>query len=324
MSAAPAPSIPSFAPQQKDVYRARAYLHLRLGLPNELVLDILDKARYWVERTRESNEYEVLHDEEFSTNFSAALPYLGVHVDSSTTASRETRHLRELEFLIVSHDQGWTTEDTTGTYKTSSWFEVSIIRPPANLDVEARDDIADTFENYRGPQTSNIHAALKSFLGGTGAKLIPCPSPVLEPQRTHCEEMRSFRYAEEETAGTTLPLGVEGSHAWYLQSNEVARATSTFEGEYIRRYRVVWGCKANPTWVGDEGTGSGDGFIDTLQHGDWICVWARAKVGLSILEELSTMTDAPIETRMGEPYSWRSRHLTLHHLALPATLNHLT
>jgi hypothetical protein len=292
-----APTVPPFVPEQQDVYRARAYLHYRLGLPNELVLDILDKARYWVERTRASSQYEVLHDEEFSTNFSAALPYLGVQLDIRTTASRETRHLREIEFLIVSHDQGWTTEDTTGTYKTSSWFDVSIIRPSADRDSEAMyeigEEIADTFRNFRGPQTSNIHAALESFLGETGAELVPRPSPVPEPQRMHCDELRHFRFLEgEEKTGTTLPPGVEGSHAWYLQSNEVARATSTFEGEYIRRYRVVWGCKANPIWVGNEGSGSGECFVDTLQYGDWICVWARAKVCWSILGDIFTTTKA--------------------------------
>ena len=291
------PPISPFEPRQTDVYRARSYLHHRLGLPNELVLDILDKAKYWVARKRESNDHEVLLDGEFSTNFSAALPYLGVHVDGSTTASGETRKVREIEFMIVSHDQGWTTEDTIGTYKTSSWFEVSIIRPPANLDTEERDhigdDIADTFDLYRGPQTSNIHAALDSFLGDTGAELVPRHSLVPEPQRMHCDEMQYFRFLEdEEASGTTLPRGVEGSHAWYLQSNEVARGTSTFDSEYIRRYRVVWGCKANPTWVGNEGTGSGEGFIDSLQHGDWICVWARAKVNSPIVERVSTLTKA--------------------------------
>jgi hypothetical protein len=73
-------------------------------------------------------------------------------------------------------------------------------------------------------------------------------------------------------------MGIEGQHAWYLQGNEVARAVSVFEGDYIRRYRVVWGCKDNPTWEGNEGAGRGENFIDSLQDGDWICVWARAKV----------------------------------------------
>lgn len=71
---------------------------------------------------------------------------------------------------------------------------------------------------------------------------------------------------------------VEGEHAWYLQSNQVARGVSVFEGEMIRRYRVVWGCKANPVWAGNEGAGSGAEFLDTLKQTDWICVWARAKV----------------------------------------------
>jgi hypothetical protein len=285
-----ASSITPFAPKRQDVYRTRAYLHHRLGLPNELVLDILDKARYWVELIYQNERHEVLLDQEFSPGFSAALPFLGVPINSNiTTASRETGKLREIEFLIVSHDQGWTTEDTHGTYKTSSWFEVSIVRPSADpllntqMQNTIQDGIAEIFDVYRGPQTSNILAGFESFFKGFDAELVPRPSPVPEPQRMHCEEMRNFRFLEdEEKTGTTLPTGVEGGHAWYLQSNEVARTTSTFEGEYIRRYRVVWGCKANPTWVGNEGTGSGEDFIDSLQHRDWICVWARAKVCWSI------------------------------------------
>ena len=71
----------------------------------------------------------------------------------------------------------------------------------------------------------------------------------------------------------------DGDDAWYLQGNEVARATSVFDGEMIRRYHVVWGRKAHPAWVGNEGAGNGHGFIDSLKPRDWICVWARAKVG---------------------------------------------
>ena len=118
-----------FAPRRRDVHRTRALLHYRLGLPNELVLDILDKARYWVEVKHVNDQTSVLLDEEFSDDFSAALPMLRIVIDRPEIAHRETSTLREIEFLIVSHDQGWTTEDTIGTFNTSSWFEVSIVRP---------------------------------------------------------------------------------------------------------------------------------------------------------------------------------------------------
>lgn len=69
---------------------------------------------------------------------------------------------------------------------------------------------------------------------------------------------------------------------WYIQGNEVARSASTFDGDMIPRDRVVWGSKSTPRWVGNEGTGSGEGFVDSIKEGDWIVVWARAKVSTII------------------------------------------
>ncbi|KAG9195938.1 hypothetical protein G6011_01059 [Alternaria panax] len=269
-----------FVPRRRDVHRTRALLYYRLGLPNELVLDILDKARYWVQVVHENDQTEVLLDEEFSHEFSAAQPLLRIVIDRPAVARRETPKLREMEFLIVSHDQGWTTENTIGTYMTSSWFEVSIVRPlslPDGRDPQLvaleNDMVADSFDEHEYPQ-SNIHTVIDDMCGNLGFRNAPRPAPTTEPQRLHCDEMHAMTFLHNDPS---RPMGVEGQHAWYLQGNEVARAISVFEGDYIRRYRVVWGCKDNPTWEGNEGAGRGEDFIDSLQHGDWICVWARAK-----------------------------------------------
>ncbi|EOA89320.1 hypothetical protein ACJQWK_09232 [Exserohilum turcicum] len=265
-----------FIPSRRDVLRTRALLHYRLGLPNELVLDILDKAHYWVERIREFTRHEVLLDDEFSLNYSAACPCLGIYFDSPPTRSREKTKLREMEFLIVSHDQGWTTEDTAGTFKTSSWFEVSILRSTRELKRIEKNLLAHQLDvgHFDGdvPVKSNIHKVLNDSFHEYNLKAVPRPSSETEPQRMHCREMQSTLLSDDGT-----PLGIEGEHAWYLQGNEVGRASSVFDGEFIRRYRVVWGCKDNPAWEGNEGAGRGEGFIDTLKDGDWICIWARAK-----------------------------------------------
>ena len=40
-------------------------------------------------------------------------------------------------------------------------------------------------------------------------------------------------------------------------------------------YNVVW---AQEHWVGNEGSGKGEGFLEALKEGDRILVWARAKI----------------------------------------------
>jgi hypothetical protein len=112
-----------------------------------------------------------------------------------------------------------------------------------------------------------------------GLQLQPRLPLDVEPQRLHCSEMINVTASEEELSKWPYCKSTkEGEFAWYLQGNEVARGKSIFDGEMVRRYNVVWGSKTNARWVGNEGSGSGDGFVDTLQEGDWIVVWARAKV----------------------------------------------
>ncbi|KAF1942101.1 hypothetical protein EJ02DRAFT_466085 [Clathrospora elynae] len=270
-------SMAQFSAARADIYHAHALLHYRLGLPNELVLDILEKARYWIEETREISHYEALLDTEFSPNFSTAFPYMGARAIPVTHPRHGTLKIREIEFTIVSHDQGWTTEATKGTHQTSSWFEVSILRPKKDYDVEEQDNIANAFTGKLEAR-SNIYASLDENLLANDLQFVSRPSANLEPQRKHCQEMQTLRFLEDEDMATDWPpTGIEGEDTWYLQGNEVARGKSIFEGELVRRYRIVWGCKENPTWVGNEGTGRGEQFVDSLRYGDWICVWARAK-----------------------------------------------
>lgn len=70
----------------------------------------------------------------------------------------------------------------------------------------------------------------------------------------------------------------EGKNSWWLQGNLVAKSTSVFEGEMVKRYRVVWGSSSNPRFEGNVGAGKGEGFVDSLRKGDIIAIWARVKV----------------------------------------------
>lgn len=113
-------------------------------------------------------------------------------------------------------------------------------------------------------------------------QLVPRPSSSQEQQRLHCPEMIYATGSKfDSPAGREVKAAREGEHAWYLQGNEVGRGTSLFDGEMIRRYTIVWSSDSNPRWVGNDGSGQGIKFVDTLREGDCILVWARAKVSFN-------------------------------------------
>jgi len=258
-----------FTPTLQDIESALSILAL-FHLPNELALCILDQAHYWMEVELSSREHIVLVDESWSLDYSAAYPYL--YVPAYPWPYERYLKAREITFTIVSHDQGWTTEDTQGTYQTSSWFEVSVIRPNG-VSSARRHRLQPGLRrlremNVRGETVDGIYTASNIIHSSGMVELVRRPSSVMEPQRTHCTEMMNV-----------ASQGVkEGEHAWYLQGNEVAREKSVFEGEMVKRYTVTWGGKHDPAQTPIMGAGSGDGFIDSLERDDFICIWARAKV----------------------------------------------
>tara|TARA_R110002003_G_scaffold33_3_gene2071 strand:- start:9167 stop:9475 length:309 start_codon:yes stop_codon:yes gene_type:complete len=91
----------TWLPSRNCVYRVRTILAAR-KLPNELILAILDYARYWVEQQRYCTDLMVLMDEAFSLNYSAAYPYFAVQILRSMSES-EAPKIKEIEFLLVSH-----------------------------------------------------------------------------------------------------------------------------------------------------------------------------------------------------------------------------
>lgn len=255
----------SFTPTFNDLESVVAIL-ATFKLPSELALLILDYAHYWKEVRRESTVPSVLVDEDWSLEYSAAYPYLCVPVPVDADRQNKPLKIREIAFTIVSHDQGWTTEPTKGTYATSSWFEVSILRSK-EARFRARGSLSQRRLNARRETADSITAASRIIFPDDSFGLVRRPSSVMEPQRLHCTEMMQVKPGGAE----------EGEYAWYLQGNEVAREKSVFEGEMIKRYNVTWGRKANPIQVANDGAGGGEDFVDLLQKDDLICVWARAK-----------------------------------------------
>jgi hypothetical protein len=264
----------SFVPTLHDLETARAIL-VSLRLPNELALCILDEARYWVEIETRSSDHIVLVDGSWSLDYSAAYPYLLVPAHQGPHLPH--LKIREIAFTIVSHDQGWTTEPTQGSYQTSSWFEASIIRPKIQSPprrFRLQPGLRRLREmNIRGETVDGVYAASEIMFTPDLAELVQRPASVIEAQRLHCPEMIE----------TKSPARKEGEHAWWVQGNEVARQKSVFEGEMVKRYQIIWGSKGNYGELSAKGAGSGVGFIDTLQRDDFICIWARVKVRLETL-----------------------------------------
>jgi hypothetical protein len=217
-------------------------------------------------------------------------------------------------------DQGWTTENTAGTYQTSSWFEVSILRPAQQKEfsiitptIESQvKRLCRSSKNYR-----SICAAAHAMFPENGLQLRPRTSLEMEPQRLHCDEMINVGDSKEGLSRDIQSQSTkEGEYAWYLQGNEVARGKSIFDDEMVRRYKIIWGSRSNSRWIGNEGTGRGENFVDSLQEGDWIVVWARAKASLS---KRCNTTRTPglislTEARLGKHHSWHSNYGTVYHL----------
>ncbi|KAF1998841.1 hypothetical protein P154DRAFT_535939 [Amniculicola lignicola CBS 123094] len=246
----------SFTPKCHDVTMVHNILQT-FRFPTELILEIIDHARYWPELCGSFEHKSILADEEWTTSYTQANLYK-VFAVSSTLYHSKTK-LKEIEFEIVSHDQGWTTEGTKGTYKTTSWFEVSVLRPKYKRRRNTR--LAHTFEGRFFKHPEDAFDDIRK----DGWDIVPRPSREREPQRLCYEGM-------ETTSGVT-----EGEYTWWLQGNIVTKGMSIFDGEMVKRYRVVWGCHRNPVFEGNEGAGLGEGFVDSLQEGDNIAIWARAK-----------------------------------------------
>lgn len=182
-----------FAPTAGDIRATRAILTHHLKLPTELVLQILDQAKYWTGITTERIDRVSLIDEHWDTRYSAAEPYLWIPLHlSAHPDSGEKPALREIEFNIVSHDQGWTTERGAKPYETSSWFEVTRCRPRG--DWTAVPALADAFV---GADEEVAFANVEEARRFVEEEVEFMPRPEGEGQeeaRLHCEEMRKVTW----------------------------------------------------------------------------------------------------------------------------------
>jgi hypothetical protein len=227
----------------EDVLKARALLNAR-GLPMELVLKILEDAEYWPTRkfsTQEGRTVKVA-----ATMFRSSAAGLCFDADvfndprvDGLRKGGEKIRIKAIDFHIRSRDQGWTSEPTRGTFSTSSWLEASILR---------------------GLEDHRTRLPPSCWLDS-----------VFESPRSFQQHItpRGWQLAQRPEFAEQGPQGGEGDLAWYLQGNRVAT-----QG-HAEEYDITWTQYAHE---GNEGSGTGDGFLDELKGGDLLLVWARAKV----------------------------------------------
>ncbi|OAG05619.1 uncharacterized protein CC84DRAFT_1145151 [Paraphaeosphaeria sporulosa] len=267
---------PDFRPTALDV-RATRILLQHVGLPTELILLILDFARYWTSCTTFRASKLCLLDWNHDLNHSSTVAYLSAPVSLRPTSTGETPKIREIEFCILSHDQGWTSEFTQNKYKTSSWFEVSIVRGSPSRMLGDSTRTSGTNSSCMPRNVAMFADVERARAHCKYVEFVRRPDEGMEEQRTHCREM--IRVFRDESQGE-MPLE-EGMHAWWLQGNRVVTATGDPD-RWARREnavenRVKWGCRAAPAWEGNEGAGKGEGFVDSLKDGDCVVLWARVK-----------------------------------------------
>ncbi|CAI6339075.1 unnamed protein product [Periconia digitata] len=222
-----------------DVRAVRAVLKT-VGLPTELVLEILEHADYEPVLSI-SNTNPVKASARMGRNSVHARPCLAVAIPSVHTtqepgARSPKTKVKEIEFVFHSQDQGWADENTPGSFHTSSWLEVSIIRP--------------------SDQTSSF-TSHTPFLWQS--RLRTAEDLELELQKNRATFVRRPSAIAQGAQGGEAPL------SWFLQANRVCEPDD---------YRVLWTSNGHQ---GNEGSGSGEGLLEVLQERDVLVVWTRAK-----------------------------------------------
>lgn len=202
------PQPPSmFTPSYEDVCQARAIFRT-LELPTELVLQILDHAQYWPRHvfatSPERPKIAAVHHGPRASHAVLCLD-VGIFENPTVNPARkvgECPKVKSLEFNIVSRDQGWTSENTQGTFNTSSWVEVSILRSadPNNTRLPG-----PRFANALLGDPSDFHRSVSD----QGWSLVKRPE-----------------------AAKQGPQDGEGDYSWFVQGNRVAAGRA--------EYHVVW------------------------------------------------------------------------------------
>lgn len=222
-----------------DVDRMTAVLG-DLGLPLEIAISILSLADY---RLTIASQTVLKHPIICSTNSKqrVMLCLLSPPVPATTTISSPVQWVR---FRTVSNDQGWasTIDSACGPYHSSwSWFEVSILRKHSCQDlipVGQLDSLDERAVRFSDLDVANKHFAKRGF------------------------EMVSRSLGGDVSVWT-----------WHVQNN---RCAENEKKEHIVSWEV--GVEEDEAELRFNKRGNGEGFLETLQVGDVVALWAVAQV----------------------------------------------
>jgi len=229
------------APTPKDVFIVRRYLLVKV--PAELANIILDEARYWPKlscrtiTSMSSCRFVRATGEKPDASACCLLsPVLGEWMIGNGALSGKIKAVR---FTILSHDQGWASEDDfLGIYEGSwTWFETTVVR------------------NFRG-----------DFPGQQRVDL--------DDQIRQALEIRGEN-ADSRVTTVRNPHSNSGADTWHVQSN--IRAQIHPVQHIIYWTEDVEEDVDEDSLYAKTGTKSGRGFVRSLEMEDRIAVIARAK-----------------------------------------------
>jgi len=229
------------APTPKDVFTVRRYLLVKV--PAELANIILNEARYWPKVScgfTSMGSYRVVSATGVKPDASACCllsPVLGEWMIGN--GALQSFKVKAVRFTILSHDQGWASEDDfLGKYEGSwTWFETTIVR------------------NFRG-----------DFPGQQRVDLDDRIQQALETRADN---------ADSRVTTVRNPHSDSGADTWHVQSN--IRAQKRPVQHIISWTEDVEADVDGDALYAETGTKSGRGFVKSLEMGDRVAVIARAK-----------------------------------------------
>ncbi|KAJ8089253.1 hypothetical protein PM082_014501 [Marasmius tenuissimus] len=223
------------------VHSVRTILQSRLELPPELASIIISLAQYHARIVVHRHATIVYESKDYFDIEIGHTSVAGLYLISPPIPSpEEALRVKSVKFRMLASDQGRSSNGGDGTYHNSyTWFEATILQPTTTSSLDIL-NFEDSWPN--------------------GVRLTSAtPSDALDVLREHGVQFRS-----------TMDERV----VWKVHNNITARSEP-------QEYCVEWvaGEKVDLTEEKEGmgiGMGDGEGFVQSLKHGDKIALWARA------------------------------------------------